>query len=348
MGDRLLEGRAPQSLVARSSPPFDGEIVVAGLGEVTRDRLGLGRRAIAQKLSGAAMQRLAPAFEQVFVGRVLDQRVLETVFGLGRQALDQENVGLGELFQRLLQRRLVHFRDCAQEGKGKAAPKHGADHRDLARRTEPIEPRGQGLLQGRRDRLRAALFGAFEQEPRDLLDEQRHAAGTLADAIDHLARQGATLGDLADHLPNLRAIEGRKRHRAVMRARAPRRAEFRPRGRDNQERRKRAAFRKAPQRLERGRIGPVQILDRQHDRLRARPRQEPGRNRRQLPAAQFLRRERQRPLGRERNVDERRQQRNIFRRVELDLRERRFEVGERRSAGASAPPNRCRPQSAIG
>ena len=72
----------------------------------------------------------------------------------------------------------------------------------------------------------------------------------------------------------------------------------------------------------------MQILDREHDRLRARPRQEPGKNRRQLPAAQFLRRERQRPLGRERNVDERRQQRNIFRRVEFDLRERRFEVGE--------------------
>src|SRR5271166_3476188 len=107
MGDRLLKGRAPQSLVARSSPPFDGEIVVAGLREVTRDRLGLGRRAIAQKFSGAAMQRLAAALEQVFVSRVLNQRVLETVFGVGRQALDQENVGLGEFFQRLMQLRFV-------------------------------------------------------------------------------------------------------------------------------------------------------------------------------------------------------------------------------------------------
>ena len=121
------------------------QIVVAGLGEVTRDRLGLGRRAIAQEFSSAAMERLAAALKQVFVSRVLDQRVLETVFGHGRQALDQENIGLGEPFQRLLQRRLVYFRDRVQERKGKAAPKHCADHRDLARRAEPIEPRGRAI-----------------------------------------------------------------------------------------------------------------------------------------------------------------------------------------------------------
>ena len=43
MGDRLLEGRAAQSLVARLAPPFDGEIVEAGFGEMMGDRLGLGR-----------------------------------------------------------------------------------------------------------------------------------------------------------------------------------------------------------------------------------------------------------------------------------------------------------------
>ena len=43
MGDRLLEGRAAQRLVARLAPPFDGEIVEPGLGEMMGDRLGLGR-----------------------------------------------------------------------------------------------------------------------------------------------------------------------------------------------------------------------------------------------------------------------------------------------------------------
>ena len=44
MGDRLLEGRAAQGLVARLAPPFDREIVEAGLGEMMGDRFGLGVR----------------------------------------------------------------------------------------------------------------------------------------------------------------------------------------------------------------------------------------------------------------------------------------------------------------
>ena len=46
MGDRLLEGRAAQRLVARLAPPFDREIVEAGLSEMMRDRLRLGRCAL--------------------------------------------------------------------------------------------------------------------------------------------------------------------------------------------------------------------------------------------------------------------------------------------------------------
>ena len=44
MRNRLLEGRAAQSLVARLAPPLDGEIVETRLGEMMRDRLGLGVR----------------------------------------------------------------------------------------------------------------------------------------------------------------------------------------------------------------------------------------------------------------------------------------------------------------
>ena len=56
MGDRLLEGRAAQRLVARLAPPFDREIVEAGLGEMMRDRFGLGvaRRAAPRPRGGAA------------------------------------------------------------------------------------------------------------------------------------------------------------------------------------------------------------------------------------------------------------------------------------------------------
>ena len=44
MGNRLLERRTAQRLVSGLAPPFDGEIVEAGLGEMMGYRLGLGVR----------------------------------------------------------------------------------------------------------------------------------------------------------------------------------------------------------------------------------------------------------------------------------------------------------------
>ena len=98
MGDRLLEGRAAQRLVASLAPPFDREIVETCLGEMMRDGLGLGGR-VAQLLPGPAMQRLPAALEQALVGRIPDQRVLEAVARPRRRVLDEQDVGLGEPFQ---------------------------------------------------------------------------------------------------------------------------------------------------------------------------------------------------------------------------------------------------------
>ena len=109
------------------------------------------------------MQRLAAALEQAVVGRVLDQRVLEAIVGLRRSALDKQEVGVGKPIQRRLQRRLVQLRDIAQQRIGEIASKHRADLRHLTRRPEPIEARGEGLLQGRRDGLNAALLAALQQ-----------------------------------------------------------------------------------------------------------------------------------------------------------------------------------------
>ena len=106
MGDRLLEGGAAQRLVARLAPPFDGEIVEAGLGEMMGDDFRLGRGAlglVAQDFRGAAVQRLAAALEQALVGRVLDQRVLEAIVRLRASALGDEEVRVGEPVERGLE-----------------------------------------------------------------------------------------------------------------------------------------------------------------------------------------------------------------------------------------------------
>ena len=69
-----------------------------------RERLRLGVRAIGelvvQSLRDAAVQRLAAALEQVFVGRVLDQRVLEAIIRLTAGTLGDEDVRAGEPTER--------------------------------------------------------------------------------------------------------------------------------------------------------------------------------------------------------------------------------------------------------
>ena len=148
------------------------------------------------------------------------------------------------------------------------------------------------------------------------------------DALDHLGGQGVARGDLADHAAHLRPVERRKRDDAVMRAHRPGRAEFGPRGREDHQRRLRAALDQRAQEIERGRIGPVEVLDR-----RARP------------AGSARRRDTRRPSPRaagagippapgrtsaraQRNVEQRSEQGRGLRRVEPDQRERQLEVGE--------------------
>ena len=171
------------------------------------------------------------------------------------------------------------------------APEHGADLRDLPSGAEPVEPGGERLLESWRDRRRAALDTALQEEARYFFDEQGHAAAALAYPFNDLLGQRMTRGELADHARDLRAIERRQRDYAMMRAYVPGRTKLRACSRNDQERRLRAALGKRAHEIERGRIGPVQILEGEHDRLRPRARQNPGRYRLQLPAPQFFRRE---------------------------------------------------------
>ena len=94
------------------------------------------------------------------------------------------------------------------------------------------------------------------------------------------------------------------------------------------QRRLRAALGESLHQIERGRVGPVQILERERDRLRARPGEKPRDERRQLPAAQFLRRKLRRAVLRQRDVHQRRDQGRIFGGVEADQPKRVLEVGE--------------------
>jgi hypothetical protein len=115
-----------------------------------------------------------------------------------------------------LKRRLINFGDVAQQGIDEIASKNRANLRDLTRRPEPIEARSKGLLQSRRDGLNSALLATFNKQARHLFNEQRHAAGALADPFDNLLRKNVLRGDLADHASNLSTVEWRKRNDCMM------------------------------------------------------------------------------------------------------------------------------------
>ena len=149
--------------------------------------------------------------------------MLEAVGRLRSIALDEQNVGLGEPLQRRLQRAFVEAGHGLEQRIRESAAQHRADLRGLTRGAEPIEPRGERLLQGRRDRLRAALFAALQQEARNLLDEERDAAGALADPFDDVPWQRMTGREFTNHLRDLqryRAETARSRYGATSRSRA--------------------------------------------------------------------------------------------------------------------------------
>src|SRR6202030_690198 len=77
----------------RLAPPVDREFVEAGFSEMMGDDFRLGRSELwlsDQDFRRAAVQRLAAALEQALVGRVLDQRVLETIGRLRAATLGDE------------------------------------------------------------------------------------------------------------------------------------------------------------------------------------------------------------------------------------------------------------------
>ena len=78
---------------------LDRQIVETGLGEMMGDRFGLGLGG-EQRVGRVAVQRQAAALEKALVGRVLNQRVLETVGGGRRGAVDEQEVGFHEPIER--------------------------------------------------------------------------------------------------------------------------------------------------------------------------------------------------------------------------------------------------------
>jgi hypothetical protein len=108
--------------------------------------------------------------------------------------------------------------------------------------------------------------------------------------------------------------------------------------RDDRERRRRASFSEHLQQIKRGRVGPVEVFEREHERLRAGAREHPSDHCGELAASQLVGCKFRRADSCKKNIEQRREQRRKLHRIELNLGERGFEVGKprfRRDLGAA-------------
>jgi hypothetical protein len=106
---------------------------------------------IAQGLCDAPVQHLPSALEQVLIGRVLHQRVFETVDGIRRIAAVGNKLGGFELGERVPQCSLVEPDQRAQQRIRELAPDGSGDLADLLHRRQAVQPRHQGVVERRRD-----------------------------------------------------------------------------------------------------------------------------------------------------------------------------------------------------
>ena len=104
----------------------------------------------------AGVELLPPAAQQGVISRVLHQRVLEGVLGVGRGAAPVDQLGADQLRQRVVELRRRHPSHRADQLVRELPAERRPDLRHLAHRRQAVEPGQERGLQARRDRQRAA------------------------------------------------------------------------------------------------------------------------------------------------------------------------------------------------
>ena len=200
-----------------------------------------------------SVDALAAASQQRAVGRILNQCMLEYIGCLRRSTADVDQFRFDQLVQGIVERRPLDRRYRFQQGARELASDGRADLGRLLDRRQPIEARGQRVLQGRRDRKRRQRRGqhvgaarlpdkpGFQHALGQFFHEQRNAVGLRQYLFKHLGRQLLAGRHAIDHrfrfLP-VEPVQGDGRDVVT----APGRREFRARGDHHQDRQIAHAF----------------------------------------------------------------------------------------------------------
>ena len=252
-----------------------GQHLGAVLGALRRQRLDpAGRPPVLAR---------APRARDLLVGDVPHQRVGEGVLRLAqhdRVALPPQQLLSLQLVQHVLRRPALPLPDLGQ----RAEPERAADHRRVLQQQLLI--RGQRVEAGGDDRLHrlrqrqvgagqlrpralAAQQPAVEQHPHVLLGEQRVAAGPRQQRRAQLRRQLCSVQQVGDHVGRLLIRQRLQLEHGAARRTGPLRPpveQLRPAGGHHQQGAGEAVAEVVGDELEQPVVGPVDVLEHQHQR----------------------------------------------------------------------------------
>jgi hypothetical protein len=123
-----------------------------------------------------------------------------------------------------------------------------------------------------RTRHQIPIAGVHEQSTLyhglgQFLDEQRHAVGPIGDLVGDLLGQDLAMGDVRDHLGALVGWQSAEAEHCHVGTADPRRYEFRAVGHYRQKRQARRPLDDQVEKLERGGIDPMRVLNHHKHRL---------------------------------------------------------------------------------
>ncbi len=267
VADRLLVCRAGRRVLARPLVLGDGLLDESRRLVVPRDHLRRrGRRGgelLHQHLRDAGVELAARALEQRLVSGLLHEGVLEDVCRVGREPAGVDQLGLHQPGERRLQLGVREARCGPDEPVGELPADRRRDLGHLLGGPQPIEPRHQGVLEGRGDRARRSRLVPLFLQHRlgELFDEERHPVGAEGDRLHQLVEARGASRDAGHHLAHVAATQATEGHVRLMRQQGPRGPELRPSRAEDQHGRRLAPLDQHPQQLERRRVDPLEILD---------------------------------------------------------------------------------------
>ena len=212
--------------------------------------------------------------------------MLEPELGLGPPPALADQVEPLELEQRALHVALA-ARDRLEQRQAELPPQHGRRHQRVVRvGLQAVDPGEDDLLDGRRDLdldrvveppplALAHERPRVHERPHELLEEERVPLGRLEDPPLHLVRQGPgpderveqfAVGVARERLERDLAGPVRELARRALLHAPGRVVAFGSGGQDEQQRGRLGVLQQAFEQLERGRVGPVEVLEDDEDR----------------------------------------------------------------------------------